>query len=263
MFRCPRPPSGVVRYALSGEREAWKPSSQTSAGWCMFQPGSEYVGPRWHEAHPAPPSKSRLPRAAAAWLNELLGGFGAFSDSWYACSAGSLSRTRSFWPPWTRTWPNRFFAAIGNFAALSRRSSVKSPWPCISRIATNAFQYGIEPQPVYVWRFTPARPYAGGISVAALRPSGWKALPSMNSSASNLPGPHDARTFLTVGTSTPSTPATGLRFGAAEMIAPTLRSRLGQPSRRWPMPGANELFTVEWQTAQVNPIDVIRPEEEK
>src|SRR3954464_5369421 len=154
-------------------------------------------------------------------------------------------------------------AGTGNFCALSGRSSVKLPWPCISRIATNAFQYGIEPQPVYVWRFTPARPYAGGISVAALRPSGWKALASMNSSASNLPGPHDARPFLTVGTSTPSTPATGLRFGAAEMIAPTLRSRLGQPSRRWPMPGANELFTVEWQTAQVNPIDVIRPEEEK
>src|SRR4051794_25993710 len=85
----------------------------------------------------------------------------------------------------------------------------------------------------------------------------------MNSSASNLPGPHDARTFLTVGRSTPRRSVTGLRFGAAEMIAPTLRSRLGQPSRRWPMPGANELFTVEWHTAQVNPIDVIRPDREK
>src|SRR4051794_32239558 len=81
----------------------------------------------------------------------------------------------------------------------------------------------------------------------------------MNSSASNLPGPQDARTFLTVGRSTPSRSVTGLRFGAAEMIAPTLRSRLGQPSRRWPMPGANELLTVEWQTAQVRPIELSRP----
>src|SRR3954447_24775659 len=81
----------------------------------------------------------------------------------------------------------------------------------------------------------------------------------MNSSASNLPGPQDARTFLTVGRSTPSRSVTGLRVGAAEMIAPTLRSRLGQPSRRWPMPGANELLTVEWQTAQVRPIELSRP----
>src|SRR3954466_7982952 len=211
----------------------------------MFQPGSVYVGGRWHEAHPAVVLNSRSPRRAAEWSKELLGGLGAFSESSYACSAGSLSRTRSFWPPWTRTWPNRFFAAIGNFWALSRRSSVKSPWPCISRIATNAFKYGMEPQPVYVWRFTPARPYAGGMSVAALRPSGWNGLPWRKSSASNLPGPQVASTFRTVAASTPSRSVTGLRFGAAEMIAPTLRSRLGQPSRRWPMPGANELFTVE------------------
>src|SRR3954451_10734871 len=47
------------------------------------------------------------------------------------------------------------------------------------------------------------------------------------------------------------------------MIAPTLRSRFGQPSWRWPTPGATELLTVEWQTAQVSPIEVIRPEREK
>src|SRR4051812_44494444 len=45
------------------------------------------------------------------------------------------------------------------------------------------------------------------------------------------------------------------------MIAPTLRSRLGQPSRRYPtlpagIPGAvNELSTVEWQIAHWMPID--------
>ena len=37
------------------------------------------------------------------------------------------------------------------------------------------------------------------------------------------------------------------------MIAPTLRSRLGQPSSRLPIPGANALSTVEWQSAQVTP----------
>ena len=37
----------------------------------------------------------------------------------------------------------------------------------------------------------------------------------------------------------------GLRFGARDTIAPTFRSRLAQPSSRLPMPGANELSTVE------------------
>src|SRR3954468_9098585 len=148
---------------------------------------------------------------------------------------------------------------MGNLVASSRRGSKKLPMPCISRTATKAFQYGTEPQPVYVWRLTPASPYAGGMSVAAVLPSGRKPLPSRNSSASNLPGPHAARTFLTVAASTPSRSVTGLRFGASEMIAPTLRSRLGQPSRREPMPGATLLLTVEWHTAHVRPIEVNRP----
>src|SRR5690349_11853089 len=41
--------------------------------------------------------------------------------------------------------------------------------------------------------------------------------------------------------------------GDRATMAPTLRSWLGQPSSRWPMPGANELSTVEWQSAQVMP----------
>src|SRR3954471_4284383 len=153
----------------------------------------------------------------------------------------------------------RLRAATGNFAASSRRSSVKLPCPCISRFATNAFQYGIEPHPVYVCRFTPARPYAGGISLAAVLPSGRKPLPSRNSSASNLPGPHAARTFLTVAASTPSRSVTGLRFGASETIAPTWRSRLGRPSRRPPTPGATESLTVEWHTAHVRPTELRLP----
>ncbi len=36
-------------------------------------------------------------------------------------------------------------------------------------------------------------------------------------------------------------------------MAPGLRSRFGCPSSRAPMPGANELSTVEWQSAQVIP----------
>src|SRR3954451_2234326 len=97
------------------------------------------------------------------------------------------------------------------------------------------------------------------MSVAAVLPSGRKPLPSRNSSASNLPGPQAASTFLTVAASTPSRSVTGLRFGASEMIAPTLRSRLGQPSRREPLPGATLLLTVEWHTAHVRPIEVNRP----
>ena len=46
------------------------------------------------------------------------------------------------------------------------------------------------------------------------------------------------------------------RSGAAEMMAPTFRSRFGQPSRRLPMPGANESSTVAWQSAHWMPIEV-------
>jgi hypothetical protein len=37
----------------------------------------------------------------------------------------------------------------------------------------------------------------------------------------------------------------GFRFGASDSIAPTFRSRLAQPSSRFPIPGANELSTVQ------------------
>ena len=50
--------------------------------------------------------------------------------------------------------------------------------------------------PVQVWLFTPASPKAGGLSVAAVLPSGRNALPSRFSSASNLPGPQPADGFL-------------------------------------------------------------------
>ena len=41
------------------------------------------------------------------------------------------------------------------------------------------------------------------------------------------------------------------------MMAPTFRSRFGQPSFRRPMPGMTELSTVEWQSAQVTPSRVM------
>lgn len=47
-----------------------------------------------------------------------------------------------------------------------------------------ASQYGTEPHPVQVWRFTPASPNAGGMSTDALPPSGRNASPSSISSAS-------------------------------------------------------------------------------
>ena len=59
---------------------------------------------------------------------------------------------------------------------------------------------------------------------------------------------------------TPSSSATGARFGASEMILPTLRSRLAQPSSRLPMPGANELSTVEWHSEHRIPTPVSLPD---
>src|SRR3954468_2529530 len=135
------------------------------------------------------------------------------------------------------------------------------PLPCICVTATYSFQYGMLPrEPDQVWLFTPAMPNAGGMSVAALLPSGRSATPSTFSSASYLPGPQLARTFFTVGTSTPSASATGCKFGASETMAPTLRSRFAQPSSRLPMPGAKESSTDEWQNAHWIPIPESLPE---
>ena len=46
--------------------------------------------PLWQLAHVPAPSNTSLPRAAAAASKLPAGGGGAASDSWYACSAGSL-----------------------------------------------------------------------------------------------------------------------------------------------------------------------------
>ena len=93
---------------------------------------------------------------------------------------------------------------------------------------------------------------AGAASRPVL-PSGRNPLPSRSSSASNFPAPRPPAP----SSRSPRRPAAGWsngdRSGASEMIAPTLRSRFGQPSSRLPMPGANESSTVEWQSAHWMP----------
>src|SRR5262245_65927191 len=99
--------------------------------------------------------------------------------------------------------PKPLDAAIGNCAALFSRGSQNRPAPCISRLATDAFQCGTDPHPVQVCRLTPPRPNAGGISVAPgtfvrvptplLICCGLKALPSRISSESNFPGTQSPR----------------------------------------------------------------------
>src|SRR3954453_20603546 len=121
----------------------------------------------------------------------------------------------------------------------------------------------MEPQPSKVCRLTPSSPNAGGISVAAVLPSGRKPLPSRNSSASNLPGPHAPSTRFTVETFVCRRFATGCRLGDRDTIAPTLRSRFAQPSSRFPMPGAKESSTVEWHRAHSMPTDFRFPAESK
>jgi len=143
-----------------------------------------------------------------------------------------LEVTKSDFP---RVLPEPLFAATGYCSALFSRASKNVPEPCISVAATYAFQYGTEPNPVHVCRFTPAKPNAGGISVQARFPSGRRAFPSLSSSASKQPGPQLPSTFFSVVASTPRRSVKGLRFGASEMIAPTFRSRLAHPSRRLPM----------------------------
>src|SRR3546814_8326172 len=84
------------------------------------------------------------------------------------------------------------------------------------------------PSPVKTTLSTPARPYAGGITTGTLRPSTFQR-------GSYLPGPHELSCAFCASESA----------GDSAMIAPGLRSRLGQPSRRCPMPGENESSTVE------------------
>jgi hypothetical protein len=127
------------------------------------------------------------------------------------------------------------FCRDGNFDASFKRGSQNVPLPAISRFATNAFQWAIPPHPVYVCWLLPARPKAGGSKVAADFPSGRKAFPSRINSASNFPGPQFISTLRTVGSSAPSRSAKGLTVGAEAMIAPTFRSRAGQPSSRFPI----------------------------
>src|SRR5471030_958475 len=92
------------------------------------------------------------------------------------------------------------------------------------------------PSPVTVMLLMPARPYAGGMTCGPFMPSSLKR-------GSYLPLPQELNTAF-VGAS---------KAGDSAMIAPGLRSRLGQPSSRLPMPGENELSTVEWHRAQVVP----------
>jgi hypothetical protein len=48
--------------------------------------------------------------------------------------------------------------ATGYLFGSFRRGSKNVPLPCISLLATNAFQYVIDPKPVYVARSTPFSP---------------------------------------------------------------------------------------------------------
>src|SRR5262249_14301863 len=164
--------------------------------------------------------------------------------------------------------PNPDAAAMGNCAALFKRGSQNLPLPCISKLATKAFQCGIEPHPVQVCRLTPPRPNAGGINVApgtlvavtvpSLTCLGLKALPSRINSASNFPGPQLLRTVLTTAWLTRRRLAIADKSGARATMAPTFRSRLAQPSSRrptQPVPGFGAITLAhsagsEWSTVE-------------
>ena len=214
----------------------------------MVQPGSVKSGGTWHVEQRAVPSNNVLPRAAARLVEAARRRLPARESR-----AGRTAAPASFaviMSVGERTSLNPARGGDRELRGVVRAADRRTcPSPCISRFATNAFQYGTLPQPVYVCRLTPASPKAGGISVAAdpaVRP---ERLAVENSSASNLPGPQLVRTVRTVGSLDRSSVATALRSGDRPTIAPTFRSRFAQPSSRWPMPGANESSTVEWHSA--------------
>ena len=218
---------------------------------CMFQPGS--VNSRRHVAARALrlAVEQRLRRAAAAAASKLpAGGVGARDRELVevqrrrACGVIRSSVVR-------RRGRSRSRPRPGTCVASSRRGSKKVPLPCISRFATNAFQY--------VHR-APARPRvqvdarrgrtpAGSASRPVL-PSGRNALPSRNSSASNLPGAPAVRApSRTVALVDAEQRRDGAeRSGASATIAPTFRSRFAQPSQ--PMADAGRERIVDRRVAE-------------
>ena len=66
-----------------------------------------------------------------------------------------------------RTLPKPARAAIGNLRGVVQARIEERALAVHLEFATNAFQCVTDPQPVQVCRLTPARPNAGGISVAA------------------------------------------------------------------------------------------------
>src|SRR6202521_6338080 len=92
---------------------------------------------------------------------------------------------------------------------------------------------------------TPFKPYIGGRTIGSEGLfSGRRFVPS-NAwwRGSYLPGPQVLNSALVAASSA----------GERATIAPTFRSVLAHPSSRLPIPGANELSTDEWQSAQVMP----------
>src|SRR4029079_969732 len=103
------PASGLVRYMWVGERSASKLSMPIALPGCRLVPGSANVGGTGQVETSAAPLNNALPRTAAAWSNDPFGGFGAFNESWYACSAGKFGLTMSHFDS---ICPTRCAAAI-------------------------------------------------------------------------------------------------------------------------------------------------------
>src|ERR1041385_29574 len=107
----------------------------------------------------------------------------------------------------------------------------------------------MDPSAVYVAKPTPCKPKAGAITTGSeglFRGINVVPLKACRR-GSYLPGPQLLKVALSV------------TAGERAMMAPTFSVVFGQPSRRLPIPGATELSTVEWHSAQVTP--TVRSEE--
>ena len=212
-----RPQAAQRRRAVHAGRASGRPGSRRCRSrrrGCRFQPGSVNSGGTWQVAQPAFAVEERLAalgrrrvEAARRRLRRRQRAAGR------PCSAGELRRDQVAWRVGrART---RCSAATGNCVGVVEARVDEGALAVHLQVRRRTRSSRVtEPQPVHVCRLTPARPNAGGISVAAGLPSGRNALPSRNSSASNLPGPQLCSTVRTVASSTPSRSATGCRSGA-------------------------------------------------
>ena len=204
-----------------------------SVGSCRFQPGSVKSGGTWQVAHAPCPSKIALPARGRGRVEDAGRRLRRGKRELVEVERRELRRDQVGLV--ARRCPK---PALGRDRELLRvvepRRRRTSPCRASRGWRRTHSSRSPSPSPVHVCEVDAGEPERGRDQRRrACLPSGRKALPSRNSSASNLPGPQLASTFVDGRLVDAEQVGERLQVRApATTIAPTLRSRFGQPSSR-------------------------------